>query len=353
MKIRKLLSLLLSAALAAGLVAGCHGTSTVTGADDGEHITIDGQSYSTSLEELRLINLGLNDQEIKPLDQMTKLTLLNLTSNHITDLTPLSGLVGLTSLTLDRNMNLKDLAPLAGLTNLTTLDLKDCAIRDLTPLSGLINLTTLYLDMNEVSDLSPLASLTNLETLGLAANQITDLAPLSALTNLASLSLGANDIIDLSPLSSLTNLVDLSFGDGNLLITDWSPVAHVPNIVPEPEGLVADLRPAASEGEVSLVVARQNILSTGQTFYIAIKEDQSAEYRWECKVTDDSIIRLISDELNTDGFPSTLPYETEGDMRIFHFEAMHPGSSEILLKYVLTGSDNVRTSMTFLVVIED
>ena len=249
-------------------------------------ITIGDNQYSTSLNELHLIGLGLTDDDIKPLRFMPNLTALRLDNNQISDLTPLSYLTGLTTLNL-RGNNISDLAPLAGLLNLERLDLRDnsiinfsyvmdvpyvlvsyitignnqhCAslynldlidlgltdegirplrfmpnlttlrlgnnqITDLTPLSRLTNLTILNLRGNNISDLAPLAGLPYLEQLDLSSNEISDLASMSGLVNLAVLNLRWNSISDTTPLSGLSYSVWLDLRDN--YITNWGPVIHV------------------------------------------------------------------------------------------------------------------------------
>ena len=58
-----------------------------------------------------------------------------------------------------------------------------------------------------------------------------DISPLGKLTNLQSLSLTERGVTDISALANLTNLQSLEIREsGNAKISDWSPVAHVPNL---------------------------------------------------------------------------------------------------------------------------
>jgi len=173
-----------------------------------DSITIQGAQYSTSLTELVLSGVDLQDEDIVPLQYMTNLQSLSLYASQISDLTPLSGLTALTSLSL-YDGQISDLTPLTGLTNLAHLYLCGNPISDLTPLSGLPNLTKLHLIRNQISDLTPLSGLTDLEFLYLSDIPISDLTTLSGLTDLEFLYLDNIAISDLTPLAGLTNLTGL------------------------------------------------------------------------------------------------------------------------------------------------
>ena len=75
----------------------------------------------------------------------------------------LSGLTRLELLYLDTN-SISDLSSLSGLTNLERLGLSSNSISDVSALSGLTNLERLYLDTNNISDISPLVANTGLGT---------------------------------------------------------------------------------------------------------------------------------------------------------------------------------------------
>jgi len=196
-----------------------------------DYITIRGVQYSTSLTELNLWNMNLNDADIEPLRYMVHLRELDLTSNQISDISPLAGLSNLEGLILQRNQ-ISDISPLAGLTNLVWLFLDYNQVSNISPLAGLTSLVVLLLGNNQIRDLSPLARLTNLGTLHLHNNQISDISPLSGLTGLRHLDLHDNQISDISPLGAMPHLNTPSLS-GNT-ITDWSPVAHISFVVGRP-----------------------------------------------------------------------------------------------------------------------
>jgi hypothetical protein len=108
--------------------------------------------------------------DITPLEDLHQLKKLNISSNGITDMTPLSKLTGLTYLDVSNNINLRDLKPLENLTNLSVLSLWGNKIHDVRPLQGLGNLKELNLHHNNITDISPL-----LENSGIGKGDVLDL----------------------------------------------------------------------------------------------------------------------------------------------------------------------------------
>ncbi len=199
----------------------------------------------TELRELNFYGSDATYQNVAPLAGLTKLQSLRLPSmdyqaNILLDISGLSGLTELTNLEISGDV--ASLEPISGLNKLTSLRIygnSDTAgYSSLAPLSSLTGLTDLYLNINErVTSLAPLASLTNLRSLELYINGdynrpvLTDISPLGKLTNLQSLTLTERGVTDISALANLTNLQSLEIREyGNAKITDWSPVAHVPNV---------------------------------------------------------------------------------------------------------------------------
>ncbi len=99
---------------------------------------------------------------------------------------------------------ISDLTPLENLTKLKVLELDCNAVEDLSPLRNLTNLGWLRLTENEIMNVGPLADLTNLKYLSLdnyyyspqwaGNNRIENLAPLRNLKNLSRLDVGQNPI---------------------------------------------------------------------------------------------------------------------------------------------------------------
>ncbi len=162
---------------------------------------------------------------LTPLAGLTKLRVLDLRFNQITDLTPLSGLRELETLHLGGfergyiglwmfgrvyESDLSDLTGLEGLTKLTHLALKAThKVSDLTPIAGLSKLKTLKISSGKLTDLGPLEGLTTLEELDLRYSAVTDLTPLAGLNNLTVLDLSHTPVSDITPLAGLTSLEQL------------------------------------------------------------------------------------------------------------------------------------------------
>ena len=185
-----------------------------------------------TVEEMkRLTLLDVRNKDIRDLTGLqfaTNLWRLVFDDNPVADLSPIVGLVNLRSLGFDRinqSGGAVDLSPIAGLSNLEDLNLPDTV--DLSPLAGLVNLELIHMGTS-ASDLSPLAGLTNLRHLYLPGGDISDLTPLVGLTNLEELYLFGNDVTDISLLARLTDLkrLDLSRTD----ISDISPLAGLSNL---------------------------------------------------------------------------------------------------------------------------
>ncbi len=162
------------------------------------------------LKDLNVRDSGITD--IAGLEFATKLRVLHLDKNPITNLRPLANLINLDRLSLVEN-GISDITPLAGLTKLRVLHLSRNPITDLRPLANLTQLVELHFwhfPANPTNlDLRPLTNLINLEVLSLAGNGITDITPLVGLKKLRELHIANNHIEDFSLLAELTNLEKL------------------------------------------------------------------------------------------------------------------------------------------------
>ena len=179
-----------------------------------------GLEFAINLIELRL---GLNAiSDISPLENMTKLTVLDLHRNQrISDVTPLSNLTNLTWLSL-RGNRISDMSPLKNLTKLTYLHVAYNSIRDVSAFEGLTNLAFLDIEAHRISDLSPLINMTKLTYLDFDSNWVSDLSPLENMTELAELDASDNRISDILPLRNLTKLTYIDLDDNR--ISDISPL---------------------------------------------------------------------------------------------------------------------------------
>ena len=186
----------------------------------GELADLTGLKYATRLTLLDLLNQSVTD--ISAVAGLTKLTHLRLGggNNSIADLSPLAGLTNLEYLSLPHGR--PDISALSGLMNLKELSIQSWGeppehqLTHISPLSGLINLRVLWLGFNNITDISPLSGLTHLTDLQLLENNITNISALSGLTNLTRLNLGDNRITNISPLSDLIKLTRLMLQINNI-----------------------------------------------------------------------------------------------------------------------------------------
>ena len=106
---------------------------------------------------------------------------------------------------------IKSLEPLRYLTKVKVLVLDENEISDITPVYDLPNLQHLNLIGNEISNVEGIDKLQTLEELYIGFNLLKDVTPLSNLTNLRCLGLRGNSrVSDISSLSKLTNLVSIN-----------------------------------------------------------------------------------------------------------------------------------------------
>ena len=113
----------------------------------------------------------LREGDLEPLRYCTDLVALDLGHNYLTD---------------------ADLAVIASLTKLQILILADNKITDISALSALEELQYIELFMNKIEDVSPLASLTKLLDVNICNIGLTDLSPLYGMTWLERLWYGMN-----------------------------------------------------------------------------------------------------------------------------------------------------------------
>lgn len=159
--------------------------------------------FLENMVKLTSLDLRLNKiSNIRYLENLTSLTELNLSDNRIRNGQFLGKLKNLILLDLSKNQII-DARFLEELFNLTLLNLGSNKINDGKYLEKLTTLTELYLSGNQIRSWSFLKNLTNLISLDLSDNQISDGIFLEKLFNLGRLSLCNNQIADLSPLLPL------------------------------------------------------------------------------------------------------------------------------------------------------
>lgn len=102
------------------------------------------------------------------------------------------------------------------LAKVTELNLEGRQITRLDPLAYLPGLTTLILKQNEIENLDGIQTLTKLVKLNLEENRLTDISLLSGLTRMEELNLGSNTIVDVSPLRGMVHLTTLILDYNNI-----------------------------------------------------------------------------------------------------------------------------------------
>ena len=239
-----------------------------------------------TVEEMaKLTRLDVPNRDIQDLTGLqfaTNLRLLNLNDNQVSDLSPIAGLINLRDLWLHDNL-LSDISPVRSLTNLTRLEFDESTVSDISPVRGLTNLTYLEFDhtlvsdisvvrgltnLNHlefhdtlVSDLSPVAGLINLELLTFSHEGLSDLSPLAGLINLRWVRSWNNSISDLSPLAGLTKLKTIDFCGGD--ISDLTPLAGLTGLTELyfVNNEISDISPLAGlTGLTHMNLAENNIL---------------------------------------------------------------------------------------------
>ncbi len=147
----------------------------------------------------RLIDLG-----VKGIKRLSSLTILELRSATQATLAVLRELSKLRILYLSGNFI--DLSPIQHLSNLEELMVSSVQLSDLSALQGLTKLKELHIWADSVRDITPLKSLSNLRTLSLSSNEVGDISALKGLHNIEQLLLRGTQASDLSALAGMPNL---------------------------------------------------------------------------------------------------------------------------------------------------
>lgn len=169
-----------------------------------------------SLKDLEVLDLSNNEIiKIDGLSNLKKLKQLNLSFNRISEIENLENLINLKALLLNSNR----ITEIKGLSNLSVLEilfLSGNRILKIEGLDGLINLKILILPENGISEIENLEDQENLEELNLVHNQIVDLTNIKHLKNLKKLELSENKIDDITQLEELKNLRILTLSHNNI-----------------------------------------------------------------------------------------------------------------------------------------
>jgi protein phosphatase 1 regulatory subunit 7 len=162
-----------------------------------------------TLEDLDLYDNLIS--HVRGLDELTKLTSLDLSFNKIRHIKHISHLTELRDLFLVAN-KISEIENLDGLTKLRSLELGSNRIRKIENLDSLKELEELWVAKNKITEIGGLASLSKLRLLSIQSNRIRDLAPLSQAPQLEELYISHNAIESLAGIEHNVNLrvIDVS-----------------------------------------------------------------------------------------------------------------------------------------------
>ncbi|MDP4146186.1 MAG: leucine-rich repeat domain-containing protein [Bacillota bacterium] len=176
-------------------------------------------SFMNNLKELKRIDLPHNGiTDITPLTGLTKLEDVDLSDNDISNVKPLLGSLDMRNLSLGANHKLNDdnLKDLKVLTKLTQLHVGNTNISDLSPIDSMTNLQMLNVQGSQVKDISVLSNLHNLQSIYLQGNYITDVSPLAGLTHLQDQQVDLRD-----------NFINTFSGDNKTILDELNVKSYV------------------------------------------------------------------------------------------------------------------------------
>ncbi|KAH7717690.1 leucine Rich Repeat family protein [Aphelenchoides avenae] len=169
--------------------------------------SINGNIIHVSLTELNLY--GNQITEIRGLDALANLEVLNASFNDLKKIEGLTSLVKLKRLYLKRNV-IEKIEGLDMVVNLELLDLDYNRLKKLEGLDNQRNLRELYLGKNEISKIENISHLTKLRVLAIEGNRITKLENLDALVDLEVLCVAKQGI---ETFDGIQNLISLKLLD--------------------------------------------------------------------------------------------------------------------------------------------
>jgi len=182
--------------------------------EDNREIDLDGIQCFQNLTSLTLEGPAFKD--ISPISALKNIQQITLESTNVVNISSFRNLSKVNNLTIANTKTLQSVEGVEEMTKLTYLNLSDNGIVNVDELNQLINLDTLILSNNEISFFPSINQLEKLETLDVSNNTISRLGEdLSGLRNLKNLDMSENELCDISTLDDLVNLetLDLSFND--------------------------------------------------------------------------------------------------------------------------------------------
>ena len=171
------------------------------------------------------------------------------------DLTLLKYFKGLAILDLSSN-HISDLAPVVGLKKLRHLKINDSGLKDVEKLTALHTLETLSLNGNKLQTTNFLANLKNLVDLDLSNNGIKTLAKLNSLV-LTKLNAGFNQITDISFMTAIPSATEINLSNNK--IESIAPLKnHGVSLVNFENNLIKDFRVGLTLGSLKRIILINN-----------------------------------------------------------------------------------------------
>lgn len=172
---------------------------------------VGGQQINDSINILNLVKQAAATKELN----LAGVTLIN-------DLRPLDQLKELSILDISSSV-ISDLFPVRNITSLTVLNASNTMVEDLSPLRYSKSLKKLYISNTPVSSLRVIENFENLEVLHLEQTVIDSLPSMNALTHLREFNGSSTNLLRLDSISYLTELETLYFS--NTSVTDLRPIS--------------------------------------------------------------------------------------------------------------------------------
>jgi internalin A len=154
--------------------------------------------------------------EIKGLENLVGLQLLDLFNNQLTEIKGLEKLVALQELSLSNNQ-LTEIKGLEKLIALQKLFLFNNLLMEIKGLENLVGLQELSLFNNRLTEIKGLENLVGLQQLNLSFYLLTEIKGLEYLVGLQQLSLSFNQLTEIKGLENLVGLQELSLSDNQLM----------------------------------------------------------------------------------------------------------------------------------------
>ena len=94
-------------------------------------------------------------------------------------------------------------------------------------------------------------------------------------------------------------------------------------------------------------------VAPAQIVIMRFDENQSIPYRWKPDISDDSLVRLVHDEIDSSKVDSNRLPGSGGEVRIFYFEALSAGECKIIMNYTDIRDDSmISETETYTIIIE-